>query len=46
MKYINYKLSELKIITRNLNLKGYSKLNKEDLISLNEKSRISLMKKI
>jgi hypothetical protein len=38
MKYTNYKLSELKEIAKNLKLKGYSKLNKEDLISLIKKS--------
>jgi len=37
MKYTNYKLSELKEMAKNLKLKGYSKLNKEDLISLIKK---------
>jgi hypothetical protein len=41
MKYSNYKLSELKKMAKNLKLKGYSKLNKEDLISLIKKSNKS-----
>jgi hypothetical protein len=45
MKYINYKLSELKIIARNLHLKKYSKLNKEDLISLIKKYKNKLEKR-
>ena len=41
MKYTNYKLSELKEMAKNLKLKGYSKLNKKDLISLIKKSNKS-----
>jgi len=39
MKYSDFKLTELKDIAKNLDLKGHSKLNKEDLISLIKKSK-------
>ena len=38
MKYNDYKLTELKEFAKNMNLSNYSKLNKEDLITLIKKS--------